>query len=433
MHLMASAFIVLGLFACGGGGGGGGDDDAVVVPTPLQTSSPEGLYTGRTSSGRLATGIILNDNTFYLLYSTIGFDDEIAGLVQGNLTLGDNTYTSTDAKDFNLEGLGVLPATVEGSYVEKQSTSGSVYYPTLLETLSFDAVYDAAYELTPSIATITGSYSGEVVTSEGWETAAFTISPTGILSGSGSSGCSVSGSVLPSTSGNTYNMTLTFGGPPCLFENQTLSGVSYYNTPESWLTGAVINATRTDGVLFTGQKSALPPTGQCVGEVIAPLNLTIGTPLNQTIEAYGTKFYVFDVVDPATYTIYLYDMATDNDWILLEYISNCEDDYPINPPTIAGSSNGLTSPDIKDIVLSPKKYLLIVDEYDNQPSSYKLLVTSRAITPPMATKQSPTTQPGWFGNKVIRGITILTIMPYPIAKTWFWVETPIGGFLQKTS
>ena len=178
-------------------------DDAVVVPPPVPTSSPEGLYTGRTSTGRLASGLILDDNTFYILYSTIGADDEIAGLVQGNLILGDNTYTSTNAKDFNLEGLGVLPATVEGSYVEKQSTSGSVYYPTLLETTSYNTVYDAAYELTPSIATIAGSYSGEVVTSEGWETAALTISPTGILSGSGSSGCSVSGSVLPSTTGAT--------------------------------------------------------------------------------------------------------------------------------------------------------------------------------------------------------------------------------------
>jgi hypothetical protein len=118
-----------------------------------------------------------------------------------------------------------------------------------------------------------------------------------------------------------------------------------------------------------------PQPTACVGQVIDPISLTIGTPLNQTIEAFGTKFYVFEVVDPVAYTISLYNMTTDNDWILYDYISNCEDDYPVNPPIIAESSNPLTAPDIQTVVLNPGKYLLVVDEYDSLPSSYTVSVT----------------------------------------------------------
>jgi hypothetical protein len=118
-----------------------------------------------------------------------------------------------------------------------------------------------------------------------------------------------------------------------------------------------------------------PHPSTCIGEVIDPISLTIGAILNQTIEAFGTKFYVFEVVDPATYTISLYNMTTDNDWVLINYISNCEDDYPLDPPIIAESDNILTDPDIMDVSLNTGKYLLIVDEYDNQPSSYTVSVT----------------------------------------------------------
>jgi len=120
---------------------------------------------------------------------------------------------------------------------------------------------------------------------------------------------------------------------------------------------------------------ASQPPDQCLGLVIDPINLTVGIPLLQTIEAFGTKYYVFDIVDTAPYTISLYNMATDNDWVLIDYISNCEDDYPVNPPIIAESSNTLTTPDIQTVFLDPGRYLLIVDEYDNLPSSYSVSVT----------------------------------------------------------
>ena len=121
-------------------------------------------------------------------------------------------------------------------------------------------------------------------------------------------------------------------------------------------------------------KGVLEPR-PCLGEVIDPLWLNIGTTLSDTIEPLGTKFYVFEVVDQMSYSISLYNMATDNDWALYEYISNCEDDYPEDPPVIAESSNIGTVPEFMVVPLEPKKHLLVVDEYDDKPSSYSLDIT----------------------------------------------------------
>lgn len=116
-------------------------------------------------------------------------------------------------------------------------------------------------------------------------------------------------------------------------------------------------------------------TTTCTGQEVDPIVLTIGTPLDETIGPEAAKFYIFDVVDPATYTISLYNMTTDNDWILIEYVSNCEDDYP-DPPTLIAESNNIgTADDILAVPLTLGSYLLIVNEFENLPSSYTVSVT----------------------------------------------------------
>jgi len=119
----------------------------------------------------------------------------------------------------------------------------------------------------------------------------------------------------------------------------------------------------------------------CMGEVLDPMSLTFGTNFYDTIEPLGTKLYVFNVVYQGFYSISLFNMATDNNWALYEYISNCTDDYPAEPPVIAQSSNLGTAVDYMVVSLEPKTYLLIVDEYDDQPSNYYLGV-NRYVFPP---------------------------------------------------
>ena len=239
---------VLSLLLVAGCGGGGGDS-----PPPPVASSAEGLYSGTTTTGRTITGLVLDDGTYYVLYSPVGSSTAIAGVVQGNGTSNAGTFSSGNARDFNLEGLGVLSATVSANYVAKQSLNGAVSY-SAGGTTSFSSTYDANYETVPSLAALAGTFTGQVASSAGTENATVTVSSAGAISGSGASGCAVSGSASPRPRGNIFNISLTFGGAPCLFANQTLSGIAYFNSAAKRLYAAAPNASRTDGVLFVGVK-----------------------------------------------------------------------------------------------------------------------------------------------------------------------------------
>lgn len=188
-----------------------------------------------------------------MLYSLVGNSTVIAGVVQGTGTSSAGTFTSSNARDFNLEGLGVLAATVSASYVAGQSFNGTVAYGATGST-SFLSAYDARYEAVPSLTALAGSFAGQVASSAGNEEADITISAGGSITGSGASGCSVSGSVAPRARGNAFNVSLTFGGAPCLFANQTLTGIAYFDATTRVVYAAAPNANRTDGVLFVGTK-----------------------------------------------------------------------------------------------------------------------------------------------------------------------------------
>jgi hypothetical protein len=239
------AVVIAALSGCGGGGGDS--------PPASATSTAEGLYTGTTTTGRNVTGLVLDDGTYYVLYSQISNANVIAGVVQGTGTSNAGTFSSGNARDFNLEGLGVLSASVSANYVAKQSLNGAVAY-SAGGTTSFTSNYDATYEAAPSLAALAGSFSGQVASSAGTESATVAVSSAGVISGSGASGCAVSGSVSPRARGNAFNVSLTFGGTPCLFANQTLSGVAYFNSAAKRLYAAAPNASRSDGVLFVGVK-----------------------------------------------------------------------------------------------------------------------------------------------------------------------------------
>ena len=196
---------------------------------------------------------MLDDGTYYVLYSPVGSPTAIAGVVQGTGTSNVGLFSSSNARDFNLEGLGVLSASVSASYVAKQSLNGTVSYSPS-GTTSFSSTYNANYESVPSLATLAGTFAGQVASSAGAENATVTISSAGAISGSGASGCGVSGSASPRARGNVFNISLTFGGAPCLFANQTLAGIAYFDSAAKRLYAAAPNAGRTDGVLFLGVK-----------------------------------------------------------------------------------------------------------------------------------------------------------------------------------
>lgn len=234
--------IAVGLAGCGGGG------------SDSPTAIPDGLYAGTTNTGRTITGLVLDDGTYYVLYSVAGNPSLIAGVVQGTGTGRNGSFTSSNGVDINLQGSGVLPANVSAGYALKQFLNGSITYPTLSQTITFTGVYDNKYELAPSLAALAGTYTGTAANPSGSESATLTVSTLGAVSGSGVSGCTFSGTVTPRAKGNAYNATLTFGGSPCLFANTTVTGGAYFDALNKRLYAVGLKAARDNGVIFVGTK-----------------------------------------------------------------------------------------------------------------------------------------------------------------------------------
>lgn len=249
VHVFFSLLIILPLFLSGCGGGDDGGSPA--GNPPVVTSEAEGLYTGTTSANSAVKDIILDDGTFYSFYSVDNNPDTIAGVIQGTSIANGGLLTSADAMDYNIHGLGVSPATVTANYTPKQSVNGTIFYNGG-SPVNFATTYDADYEITPSLADMAGTFTGEVAFSSGVENATVSISQSGDFTGSGASGCTISGTVTPRSRGNVYDTSVTFGGPPCYFANQTLHGIGYYDLWATKLLAALPTADRTEGVMFVG-------------------------------------------------------------------------------------------------------------------------------------------------------------------------------------
>ncbi len=233
----------------GKGGGDGGTTTSPTTPT-----SPEGLWNGTTDDGRTIAGLVLDDGTYWFIYSPVGNSTLIAGVVQGDGAGQNGSFTSADARDFNLEGLGVIDGTISGNYVERQSLDGTTTYPSLSDQVIFTSTYDTDYDLTPSLSIIEGTYTGAGYSSGGVELVFVTIFANGTLSGNSAGGCSYTGSVSTRASGNVYDVAVTFEGGVCVNGTATIDGIGYFDAASNIVTTAGLNNTRTDGFLFRGVK-----------------------------------------------------------------------------------------------------------------------------------------------------------------------------------
>jgi hypothetical protein len=222
---------------------------AGTAPTPT-VATAEGLWEGYTSTSRAAAAIILDDGTYYVLYSTQASDSTIAGVVQGTGISSNGSFTSSNARDFNFEGSGVTSGSVSAQFVPKNSMAGTL--ASSLGMATFTATYNPDYDHPASLAQLAGQYSGQAMVSAGIQTASLTINAAGQISGSGQD-CSFTGNATPRGSVNVFNLSVTFGGGNCLFGTSTLYGLAYY-AQSGVLYAITPNAARTDGVLFVGHK-----------------------------------------------------------------------------------------------------------------------------------------------------------------------------------
>jgi len=243
---------VVGLAGCGGGGGGGGS--SATTPPPA-TVSPAGLWDGTTSTGREITGIVLDTGEYWVLYSSVGNSSVVGGFAQGNGTSTGNQFNSSNFRDFNFEGSGVLAGTSAATVVFQQSFNGKTTYDaTPSQQSTYTTTFNADYNGTPSLAAIAGTYTGEIDGAAGAEFTTVSINSAGTVAASGSSGCNSTGTVKPHATGNVYDVLITFGPSPCALPNQSVSGVGYYSAVDKGLVVGLIDSGRNIGAVFIGAK-----------------------------------------------------------------------------------------------------------------------------------------------------------------------------------
>jgi hypothetical protein len=195
-------------------------------------------------------GLVLDDGSYWVFYTARGNPNVLAGLVQGTGTSHSGSFGSSNTRDFNLEGAGILTATMSGTYVQKNSFNGTIAYVNG-DTGSFTSTYDAAYESTTNMNRMAGNYFGLRADNQ---TVSVTLDSAGAVSGSSTDGCIFGGSVSPRGIGNAFNVTMTFGGGTCRNGTETVSGIAFYDTATGRLYSAALNGTRTNGFLFIGTK-----------------------------------------------------------------------------------------------------------------------------------------------------------------------------------
>jgi hypothetical protein len=236
-------------FAPAACGGGYSESDLSSLSQPTATSA-EGQWTGTTSTGRTVAGLVLEDGSYWLFYTTRNNPNILAGLVEGTGTSHSGSFGSSNTRHFNLEGAGIRSATMNGGYVPNKRLHGTIAYFTG-DTESFTSTYDPDYEVAPNMTRVAGTYTG---LRADHHTVTVTVDAAGTLSGHASDGCTVAGTLSPRAKGNVFHTSLTFEGGACRDGSETVTGASFYDPATSRLYSAALNSARTTSFLFLGTK-----------------------------------------------------------------------------------------------------------------------------------------------------------------------------------
>jgi len=238
---------------------GGGTSSAVTFtiqsPPPASAGTAEGRWKGTSSTGRSVEGLVLGSGDYWLIYGAVNNSAVIAGLAQGSGTSQNGRFTSSNGIDFNFEGAGSSPVTVDATYVEEESLDGAVKYTGTTNALTFTTEYDFEYRF-PSQAPPLGSWITTTFSGTSYsgltEYTEVTIASSGELTGVSASGCRSAGTIAPSTEANYYNVTVTFQGGTCVNGTGTVTGVALFDLYPRRLISAAVNSTRTSGYVFVG-------------------------------------------------------------------------------------------------------------------------------------------------------------------------------------
>lgn len=253
LHRVIGLILLATMTACGSSGGDSSP------PSTTAPNTAEGLWQGNSDTHRVIRTVVREDGTFLVFYSAVGasLHDHLSGMVVGDGTSVDGTFTSTNARDFNLEGFGVLDSTIAARYVARQSLDGQIVYDPAT-VVTFMSTFNPAFDVPSTLAEVAGVYEGQggsvsVFFPALLSTTTVSISEHGEVAGRDVIGCAFSGQVTPH--GSTFDLAVQFAVRFCQYPDQRFVGVMVLErSTHRLIAGALLN--RNTAVLFEGERSS---------------------------------------------------------------------------------------------------------------------------------------------------------------------------------
>lgn len=239
---LGAATLCVALAGCGGGDDGSNNNNN----NDPEPTVAEGLYRGTTSDSRELSALLLDDGSYWVLYSGAGVPTAGGGL-QGTGRVDGTLFTSSRGKDFSLTE-GMRDAAISATYKAGQRFKGSVTFDGG-ETFTFDATYDDDYAATASLSQVAGAHAGVAYTVDGSLPTVVTIADDGTLVGTRGS-CTITGTIAPRSHGNVYDLSLSFGGATCIVLGATVEGVALIDSATGLVTASALNGDRSVGFIF---------------------------------------------------------------------------------------------------------------------------------------------------------------------------------------
>ena len=119
--------------------------------------------------------------------------------------------------------------------------------------VSFNTTFNSLYNETPSLSSVAGTYDGQLDSIVGPVFNTVNIDSAGVITASGG-GCEATGTITPPSTGNVYDVQITFGTTDCALPNQTVSGAGTYDPSENFLIIALVTSDRSNGAVYTGEQ-----------------------------------------------------------------------------------------------------------------------------------------------------------------------------------
>lgn len=206
-----------------------------------------GLWEGTLDGNRPVSAIVLGDGTYYLKYAPGA--GQPGGLIRGSGEFRAATFTSTDGVDFHFAFPPRAPSRAElsGKIGGHQTVTGTVNGTTPLKV-----TFAKGFDPDARLADLAGSYPGQVTFSLGLRQTTFVVTAAGDLSTT-LNGCSITGKVQPRPD-DAFDLTIRFGGFPCVFPGATFQGAAIYSHELQQLDAAVVAPAFGQAITFTATK-----------------------------------------------------------------------------------------------------------------------------------------------------------------------------------